>query len=275
MKIGENLTHCFHRIIHNYGGRGTREDGVHFKESAIVYTSSDPPPLLEAEQISEKFASVRVIPRSPMDRLDTSSRVNYTKLYTIEYNIKMHVVGQIDIDHMERFLNNVRLAHPSLSSKAIIEPKGEFLGEIYSKGSSVDTATSAPQALDTKSISLPLSTVYTSSFASLEKASSQSSIKPRKFTSALDRLTHLLLYDVVLPLKPYFERHPITRAPFERKFRRIMRQASRFLVQVARNTRNHRLRNLLDCGREMQLILYVPIPLYLIRAWHLLRLLLN
>lgn len=223
--------------IHTYGGRGTLEDGVHFEEHAIIYTSSDPPLLLEAEQISEKFASVRVIPRSPREKLDKSSRVNYTKLYTIDYDIKMQVVGQIDKYHMRRFLNNVRLAHPSLSSyfsKAIIDPEGEFLGGMNSKGSSEDTATSAPQALDTKSISLPPSTVRTSGFASLGKASSQSSIKPQNFTSALDlRFTHLLLHNVVLPLKSNFYRQSITRAPFERRFRRLIRQASRFLFKVA------------------------------------------
>jgi hypothetical protein len=59
--------------------------------------------------------------------------VNYTKIYTIEYNVKIKVVGQIDEDHMGRFLNSVRLAHPSLSSTAIVDPQGEFLREIYSK----------------------------------------------------------------------------------------------------------------------------------------------
>jgi hypothetical protein len=99
----------------------------------MVYTSGDPPPFLETEQISEKFASIRIIPKSSRHRLDPASRVNYTKLYTIEYNVKMHVIGQIDEDHKERFLASVRLAHPSLSSTALADPQGEFLREIYSE----------------------------------------------------------------------------------------------------------------------------------------------
>jgi hypothetical protein len=133
LNIGENLTQCFHRPIITYGRRGTLKAGVHFEDHAIVYTSHDPPPLLETEQISEKFASIRIILRSSRDKLDPTSRVNYSKLYTIEYSIKILVIGQIDEDHKERFLNSVRLAHPSLSSTAIVDPQGEFLREIYSK----------------------------------------------------------------------------------------------------------------------------------------------
>ena len=99
----------------------------------MVYTSDDPPPLLETEEISTKFASIRIIPKSSRDRLDPTSRVNYAKLYTIEYNVKIQVNGQIDDDHKDRFLSNVRLAHPSLSSSVLADPQGEFLRGIYSK----------------------------------------------------------------------------------------------------------------------------------------------
>jgi hypothetical protein len=56
--------------------------------------------------------------------------VNYTKLYTIEYNVKIQVAGRVDEDHMGRFLNSVRLAHPSLSSTAKVDPQGEFLRDL-------------------------------------------------------------------------------------------------------------------------------------------------
>ena len=133
LNIGKNLTQFFHRPILTYGQRGTLKAGVHSEDHAIVYTSHDPPPLLETEQISNKFASIRIIPQSPRDKLEATSRVNYTKLYTIEYNVKVQVAGQIDEDHKERFLNSVRLAHPSLFSRTIVNPQGEFLREIYLK----------------------------------------------------------------------------------------------------------------------------------------------
>jgi hypothetical protein len=133
LNIGENLTQCFHRPIVTYGGRGTLKAGVHFEDHAIVYTSHDLPPLLEAEQISEKFASIRITPQSSRDKLDPTSRVNYTKLYTIEYNVKIQVVGQVDENYMGRFLNSVRLAHPSLSSTAKVEAQSEFLGDLLKR----------------------------------------------------------------------------------------------------------------------------------------------
>jgi hypothetical protein len=74
-----------------------------------------------------------MIPRSSRDKLEKASRVNYTKIYTIEYNIKMHVIGRIDEDHKERFLKNFRLAHPALSSTAIVDPEGEFLEDFFSE----------------------------------------------------------------------------------------------------------------------------------------------
>jgi hypothetical protein len=129
VNIRENLTQCSHRPITT---KYDLKTGFRYEDHAIIYTSDDLPPLQKAEQISEKFASIRIIPQSHRDRLHKSSRVNYTKIYTIGYNIKMQVIGQIDEDHKEKFLNNVRLAHPSLSSTTT-GSKGEFLGEIYSK----------------------------------------------------------------------------------------------------------------------------------------------
>jgi len=39
---------------------------------------------------------IRVIPRTPRDKLEKESRINYAKIYTVEHNVKVHFIGHVD-----------------------------------------------------------------------------------------------------------------------------------------------------------------------------------
>jgi hypothetical protein len=51
---------------------------------------------------------VRVTSTSPKDKLDKASRVNYSKVYTIEHNLKVCFIGQIHKDSEAIFFTMVR-----------------------------------------------------------------------------------------------------------------------------------------------------------------------
>lgn len=38
---------------------------------------------------------IQVTPKSPRDKLDPMSRINYAKIYTVEHNVKVCFIGQI------------------------------------------------------------------------------------------------------------------------------------------------------------------------------------
>jgi hypothetical protein len=49
-------------------------------------------------------AGVRVEIFSPAEKLDPLSRINYAKVYTVEYNVKVFFIGRVHRDHQHRFL---------------------------------------------------------------------------------------------------------------------------------------------------------------------------
>lgn len=92
--VAADKTWCQCVPILTYLGQGLGKNGVKPDEHAIIYTSKDPPPLMEGEGAISK-GSIQVIPRTPRDKLDPSSRVNYAKVYTVEHNVKVLFIGRI------------------------------------------------------------------------------------------------------------------------------------------------------------------------------------
>jgi hypothetical protein len=80
--------------------------------------------------VASNLASIRIHPNRPTDKLDATSRINYAKIYTIEYNVKIQSVGEIDRNHIERFLESFRIAHSPLRAGNIAPTLGEFLRRI-------------------------------------------------------------------------------------------------------------------------------------------------
>jgi len=57
-------------------------------------------------------------PRTHRDQLDPTSRLNYAKIYTVEYNVKVSFIGKIHKNSMKSFSRDYNLTHLPL-------PEGE------------------------------------------------------------------------------------------------------------------------------------------------------
>ena len=107
------------RPILTYGGRATTKRGVDPENHAIIYTSDKPPKRIRGE---EKLLRepIKVVPKTPRDKLDEKSRVNYAKTHTIEHNTKVCFVGEVDqssirrliTDYDEVWSNKIHLDYP-------------------------------------------------------------------------------------------------------------------------------------------------------------------
>jgi hypothetical protein len=75
-----------------YGGRATTKPGVHANDHAIIYTDRA---MLVAGEADLAKRPIRVKPYSPEHLLEPASRLNYAKVYTVEYNAKVWFIGEI------------------------------------------------------------------------------------------------------------------------------------------------------------------------------------
>jgi hypothetical protein len=94
--------------ILTYANQGTAKPGVKPEFHAIIYTSSrGPPERLEGEsQLLKK--PIRAITDNPREKLWKESRVNYSKIYTVEHNVKVCFVGKIHKDSEATFFGDFK-----------------------------------------------------------------------------------------------------------------------------------------------------------------------
>ena len=115
----------FDRPILTYGGQGTAKSGVKPQDHAIVYTSDKgqkrrkeekdiPPEELEGEEKLIK-KPIRINPLTPRDNLHPASRLNYAKIYTVEYNVKVAFVGTLHEKSVKYFKRDFNNTHADLA----------------------------------------------------------------------------------------------------------------------------------------------------------------
>lgn len=113
--ISAKRGHCLCLPINTYSNQGTNKKGVHAEDHAIIYT--DKPTRFEGEL--EKGLSkspIRVIPVSGRHKLDKASRLNYAKVYTIEYNVKVWFIGKIHSASEDKIVADYNATHPPLTT---------------------------------------------------------------------------------------------------------------------------------------------------------------
>ncbi|CAG8961948.1 hypothetical protein HYFRA_00013728 [Hymenoscyphus fraxineus] len=105
--------HCQCLPILTYGGQATQKAGVVADEHVAVYTERRPTeslPTFPGEVLSR--TPLRVLPNTPRDMLDVSSRLHLTKLYTVEFNIKVAIIGVVapsDLDTLKGYFKEAWL----------------------------------------------------------------------------------------------------------------------------------------------------------------------
>lgn len=102
----------------SYGGRATTKTGVHAEEHAIIHTTPDARLIPNEDGTLMVFPSVKIIPLSEQHYLDGASRINYRKVYTVEYNVKVWFTGYVDQGSESAVITSYNQANPPLGSSS-------------------------------------------------------------------------------------------------------------------------------------------------------------
>ncbi|KAL8720377.1 MAG: hypothetical protein Q9225_002765 [Loekoesia sp. 1 TL-2023] len=90
--------------ILTYRGQGAAKRGVDQDAHAIIYTGKRPPEKQANEQGMKK-SPLQVIPIRADEKLDSMSRVNLGKTYTIEWNTKVKEIGNVEHSSLVKMIN--------------------------------------------------------------------------------------------------------------------------------------------------------------------------
>ncbi|KAM0254268.1 hypothetical protein ACHAQJ_006958 [Trichoderma viride] len=92
--VANDQGHCTCVPILTYGGKGCKKKGVKADKHGIIYERGGKPRLLDKEP-KLGFSPVRVEMKQEGEKLSKESRVNYSKLVTVEHNVKVFFIGSI------------------------------------------------------------------------------------------------------------------------------------------------------------------------------------
>ncbi len=88
------------RPILTYERKACKKRGVKPQKHGIIHAVGKSPKLLDGEP-KLGFAPVRMKINAPDEKLAKESRVNYSKLITVEHNVKVFFIGQIVRDDVD------------------------------------------------------------------------------------------------------------------------------------------------------------------------------
>lgn len=91
------------RPITTYSGQGVAKAGIDRSKHAIIHMRGNRPRAVQSEPRMVK-EPLEVDPARPDQKLDSMSRVNFGKVYTVEHNVKVLPVGKITEASRARFL---------------------------------------------------------------------------------------------------------------------------------------------------------------------------
>ena len=87
------------RPIYTYRNRGLGKGGIKLEDHAIIYTSNSVP---TDDGVDKE--PIRVVPKTPRDKLLVGSCLNYAKIYTVEHNVKVLFIGEIEKNSQRRLI---------------------------------------------------------------------------------------------------------------------------------------------------------------------------
>ncbi|KAK0613730.1 hypothetical protein B0T14DRAFT_438639, partial [Immersiella caudata] len=97
--VANDEGHCTCVPILTYERRACTKRGVKPNKHGIVYMLGSKPTMLRNEP-SLGFRPVRMEPDLPTEKLAAESRVNYSKLFSVEHNAKVNFIGRIVAEDM-------------------------------------------------------------------------------------------------------------------------------------------------------------------------------
>ncbi|KAN0095215.1 hypothetical protein V8E51_015926 [Hyaloscypha variabilis] len=106
--------YCICLPILTYGGQGINKKGVRGEHHAIIYSGNRPIAFRGEKEKGLSRRSIKVLLDSPRHKLDDASRLNYSKPYTLEYNVKVWFIGSISSDSEWQLRTDYNRVHPPL-----------------------------------------------------------------------------------------------------------------------------------------------------------------
>ena len=105
----------------------------------MIYTDKRPPLRPGEKEKGLTRAAIRVEPASPRHQLDPLSRLNYAKLYTVEYNVKVWFVGSVNSKSEHHLIADYNDVHPPMGTGGPIPASSQ--GALAHTGSQYETPT--------------------------------------------------------------------------------------------------------------------------------------
>ncbi|KAK2045331.1 hypothetical protein LZ31DRAFT_253945 [Colletotrichum somersetense] len=103
--VANDEGHCTCVPILTYQGKACKKKGVKAHKHGMVYHNKPHRPLQNEPELG--FAPVRARLTVDGEKLDKASRVNYSKLVTIEHNVKVFFIGHISPEALDDFADAV------------------------------------------------------------------------------------------------------------------------------------------------------------------------
>jgi hypothetical protein len=100
--IRPKSTFCLCLPIHTYNGQATTKPGVVAQDHAAVVAENDQVQYLPQEAELAKTPIYIKVENTSTGPIDPASRINFAKIYTVEYNVKVRKVGRIVADSVWR-----------------------------------------------------------------------------------------------------------------------------------------------------------------------------
>ncbi|PVH81153.1 hypothetical protein DL98DRAFT_587612 [Cadophora sp. DSE1049] len=128
--------HCICLPINTYTGQGVMKKGVHASHHTIVYSGQKAVRLPGEKEKGLRKTPIK-INCEKRHKLDNASRLNYTKPYTVEYNVKVWFIGQVVKESLWQLGTDYNKEHPPLPERGP-KPADDTVSYAYG-GSSSDT----------------------------------------------------------------------------------------------------------------------------------------
>lgn len=98
------------RPIKTYSRRGVTKYGLNAADHAVVYSGPSPVYFREEKAKGLTKKPIRMIPKSPRHELTDNFRINYSEPYTVDYNVKVWFVGNIDSESMWDMMSDLNIS---------------------------------------------------------------------------------------------------------------------------------------------------------------------
>jgi hypothetical protein len=140
--VNERCSSSICSPILTYNNQGVSKDSVVKWKHAIAFTGrkdKEPSPhQLELPVVGEygMMSPIRIKARSKQEKLHAMSRINFSKMYTVEHNVKVYDFGDVDSQHKERLRTQWRyvLDHDGKGHPSEVSPKPSYQMPVQTVG---------------------------------------------------------------------------------------------------------------------------------------------